>query len=135
MNQRQRPPVEIVLVVDAVNASFQAVTYERNEMKKFLLQNGGKLAQPVSLLVFADTGSKIQRDPSRDGNALAALYDEYETGLRSINRSQGFYGATERFDIVAQDHSLSRSVRGNSAGQETDDLVQSRMAVAFGTEH
>ena len=52
------PPVEIVLVVDAVNASFQAVTYERNELKKFLLQNGGKLAQPVSLVVFADTGTQ-----------------------------------------------------------------------------
>ena len=37
------PPVEIVLVVDAVNATFQTVNYERNELKKFLLQNGGKL--------------------------------------------------------------------------------------------
>src|SRR5579863_7263625 len=35
------PPVEIVLVVDAVNATFQTVNYERNELKKFLLQNGG----------------------------------------------------------------------------------------------
>jgi VWFA-related protein len=93
------PTVEILLVVDAVNAPFRAVSYERNEIRKFLLQNGGKLAQPVSLLVFADAGSKIQGDSSRDGNALAALYDQYQTGLRSINRSQGFYGATERFDM------------------------------------
>jgi VWFA-related protein len=92
-------PVEIVLVVDAVNASFQAVTYERNELKKFLLQNGGKLPQPVSLVVFADTGTKMQQGSSRDGNALAALYDQYETGLRIINRSQGFYGAADRFTL------------------------------------
>ena len=81
------PPVEIVLVVDAVNASFQTVNYERIELKKFLLQNGGKLALPVSLIVFTDAGTKIQDGSSRDGNALAALYDQYETGLRSINRS------------------------------------------------
>jgi VWFA-related protein len=93
------PPVEVVLVVDAVNASFQAVTYERSELKKFLLQNGGKLAQPVSLVIFTDTGTKIQPDSSRDGNALAALYDQYETGLRIINRSQGFYGAADRFGL------------------------------------
>ncbi len=93
------PPVEIVLVVDAVNASFQTVNYERNELKKFLLQNGGKLALPVSLIVFTDAGAKIQDGSSRDGNALAALYDQYETGLRSINRSQGFYGAADRFDL------------------------------------
>ena len=93
------PPVEIVLVIDAVNTSPQVVFYERNEVKKFLLQNGGKLAQPVSLVVFADNGTKIQDGSSRDGNALASLYDQYETGLRSITRSQGFYGAAERFDL------------------------------------
>ncbi|MGA8493258.1 MAG: VWA domain-containing protein [Terriglobales bacterium] len=92
-------PVEVVLVVDAVNATFQTVNYERNEIRKFLLQNGGKLSQPVSLIVFTDAGTKIQEGSSRDGNVLAALYDQYETGLRSINRSQGFYGAADRFDL------------------------------------
>ncbi len=102
------PPLEIILVVDAVNAPFRAVSYERKEIRKFLLQNGGKLAQPVSLLVFTDVGSKIQGESSRDGNALAALYDQIETGLRSINRSQGFYGATERFDMSLKTmHSLT----------------------------
>src|ERR1700733_3220312 len=93
------PPVEVVLVVDAVNTGFQAVTFERTELKKFLLQNDGKLAVPTSLVIFTDAGSKIQNGSSRDGKALAALYDQYETGLRSITRSQGFYGAAERFDL------------------------------------
>jgi len=92
-------PVELVLLVDAVNTSFNAITYARTELKKFLLQNGGKLAQPVSLVIFTDTETKMQGGSSRDGNALAALYDQYETGLRSINRSQGFYGAADRFDL------------------------------------
>jgi VWFA-related protein len=93
------PPVEIILVVDAVNTSFQSVSLERIELKKFLLRNGGKLAVPMSLLIFTDTGTKMQNGFSRDGNALAAMYDQYETGLRYNNRSQGFYGAEERFDM------------------------------------
>ena len=93
------PPVEVVLVVDAVNAGLQTVSYERSELKKFLLQNGGKLALPTSLVVFCDTGTQIQKTTSRDGNALAQLYDQYETGLRIVNRSQGFWGAAERFDM------------------------------------
>jgi VWFA-related protein len=93
------PPVEIVLVVDAVNTSFQAISYLRNEVKKFLLRDGGKLAQPTSLIFFTDNGTNVQNGSSRDGNALAAMYDQYETGLRTINRSQGFYGAEERFDL------------------------------------
>ena len=92
-------PVQIVLVVDAVNTGYNSIAYARGELKKFLLQNGGKLAQPVSLVIFTDTGAKMQQGSSRDGNALAALYDQYETGLRIINRSAGFYGATERFDL------------------------------------
>jgi VWFA-related protein len=93
------PPSEIILVVDAVNAGFQAVTYQRNEIRKFLLQNGGKLPEPVSLVFFTDRETKTENGPSRDGNALAALYDQYETGLRTINRSQGIYGADERYNL------------------------------------
>jgi VWFA-related protein len=90
-------PVEIIVVVDAFNASYQTVNYERQELKKFLLRDKGQLAEPLSLVVFSGGGTKVQNGSSRDGNALAALYDQYESGLRSIPRSQGFYGATERF--------------------------------------
>jgi VWFA-related protein len=90
------PPTEIVLVVDAVNSSFTNVSYQREAIRQFLLQNGGRLAQPVSLIVFSDSGNKMQNQPSRDGKALAALYDEYETGWQHHSRSQGLYGEAER---------------------------------------
>jgi VWFA-related protein len=93
------PPSEIIIVVDAVNAGFQAVTYQRSEIRKFLLENGGKLEEPVSLVFFTDRETKTEHEPSRDGNALAGLYDQYETGLRTINRSQGIYGADERYNM------------------------------------
>jgi VWFA-related protein len=92
-------PLQVVLVVDAVNASFQAVSNERNELKKFLLQNGGKLPQPMSLIMFTDTGAQMQNGSSRDGNFLADLLDKYELGLRTSRRSQGIYGAAERFTL------------------------------------
>ncbi|MFZ0774531.1 MAG: VWA domain-containing protein [Candidatus Sulfotelmatobacter sp.] len=93
------PPLEVILVVDAVNASFQAVANERSQLKQFLLQNGGKLPQPMSLIMFTDTGAEMQNGSSRDGNVLAGLLDKYELGLRTINRSQGVYGAAERFTM------------------------------------
>ena len=95
------PPVEVILVVDAVNTSFHNVAYERDEVKKFLLQNGGKLAWPVRFVMFTDAGTKIQGGSSRDGKALAALFDQYELGLRSANLSSsgGFYAATDRIDM------------------------------------
>lgn len=91
------PVTEIFLVVDAVNTGVRTVPYERDAIKQFLLRNGGQLPQPVSLIVFTSGETKIQSQPSRDGKSLVELYDQYETGLRTITRSQGFYGAEERF--------------------------------------
>jgi VWFA-related protein len=93
------PPGEIVLVVDAINASIRALAFERDAVKKFLLQDGGKLSQPVSLVIFSEAGTNFSNS-SRDGHALAEALDKYAIGLRSPTRYQdGFYGATDRIDI------------------------------------
>jgi VWFA-related protein len=112
------PPVEVILVVDAVNASFQAVSYERSELRKFLLQNGGKLTLPMSLVIMTDTGTTMQNGFSRDGNALAALYDQYDTGLRSVTRSAGVYGAVERFDASTKTLTSLVAYEGTRPGRK-----------------
>src|SRR6202041_143908 len=92
-------PVQILLLVDEVNTNFGKVAYERDELKRFLLQNEGVLAHPMSMAFFSDTGTEIQQMNSRDGNALLAAFDQHETALRSIRRGQGFYGALDRFQL------------------------------------
>jgi VWFA-related protein len=92
------PPIEVVLVVDAINTPFQALSYERDEVKKFLLQNGGKLVWPVSLIIFSEDGTKVNGS-SRDGNAVAGALDKYVTGLRPGNLTNGgYHGAVERME-------------------------------------
>ncbi len=88
--------VEIILIVDAVNTSVSAVGYERDQITKFLRQDDGKLARPLSIGLLTDSGFNLQPAASRDGNAIAASLAQHETGLRSITRSQGFYGAADR---------------------------------------
>jgi VWFA-related protein len=97
--QSTESPVEIILLVDEVNTNFRRVAYERDEIKRLLLKNGGVLAHPMSMAFFSDAGTEIQQIRSRDGNALLAAFDQHETGLRSIRRGQGFYGAVERFQL------------------------------------
>src|SRR6201993_3816683 len=97
--QPAEPPVKIILLIDEVNSGFGRVAYERDQIKHFLLQNGGNLANPVSMAFFSDAGTEMQNGASRDGNALLALFDQHETRLRSIRRSQGFYGAEERLQL------------------------------------
>lgn len=92
-------PVEVVLFIDAVNVGYQTIAYERGQIDKFLRANGGKLAHPVRLAIFGDTGTQIQESFSTDGNAIAASLDQQTVALRVINRSAGFYGAEDRFEL------------------------------------
>ena len=90
---------EIILVIDSVNTSFSRVALGRAEVAKLLRRDGGKLSQPVSISFFSDAGLDIQKMASRDGNALAAYLDQHGNPLRSLRRSQGFYGAADRADL------------------------------------
>ncbi len=90
---------EITLVIDSVNTSFTRVAYERDQIKRFLQRDGGKLAHPVSIAFFSDAGVKMRDDASRDGNALVEELDQNKNALRSIPRSQGYYGAVDRSQL------------------------------------
>lgn len=92
-------PVEVILLIDAVNIGFQTVAYERNEIDRFLRANGGHLAHPMTLAIFTDGGVRLQGTFSNDGNALATMLDQQTVALRAISRSAGFYGAVDRFDL------------------------------------
>lgn len=92
-------PLEIILVIDSVNTSFNRVAFEREQVLKFLQRDNGKLAWPVSIDFFSDSGLSIQNAPSLDGNALVEYLKQHVIGLRSIPRSSGFYGAGERLQL------------------------------------
>jgi VWFA-related protein len=96
------PPTEVTLVLDGVNLGFQTVARTRDEISKFLRENSGHLAQPVSVIMFTDKGAKVLLQPSTDGNALAAQLDRADSELRVISRSEGTYGDIERYQLSLQ---------------------------------
>ncbi len=69
---RPDPPVKVILLVDTLNLPEHLVSYERREVNRFLKQNDGHLATPVSLLELSNEGVWTVGQPSVDGNALAA---------------------------------------------------------------
>ena len=93
------PPLDVILVVDAANASFTNVAFARREVVKFLGRNGGQLAYPVTVTVLSDAGTILEDSPSQDGNAHIAYLDKQEASLRTTRRSQGFYGERERLEF------------------------------------
>ncbi len=92
-------PIQVIVLLDAVNTGVQTMSFERLELEKFLRQDGGHLALPTSLVFFTDISTEIQPVATRDGNGLADLLNSKETGQRIIGRSQGIYGAMDRFNL------------------------------------
>jgi VWFA-related protein len=104
-------PVEVILLLDAVNIDFRDMSFEREEIGKFLQENGGHMAQPVSIFLLTDAGVRSQRQPFTDGNALAAQLNQLKSTVRSNGLSATGNGAVERFE-------LSLKEMGNIAAYE-----------------
>jgi hypothetical protein len=71
-------------------------------------QGGGELPMPISLALLTDK-SGGQSPPTQDRNALAQTLAAQQSELRTITRSQGYYGAVERLQlsIAALDHLIA----------------------------
>jgi VWFA-related protein len=91
-------PVHVIILIDAVNSTYQNIAWDRGEIGKFLRANGGHLSQPTALALFTDTGTQIQQGFSSDGNELAGALDQFAIGLRNIRRSSQ-WGASDRFQL------------------------------------
>jgi VWFA-related protein len=109
----KQEPVNVILVVDAVNTSYSTIAYERGQITNFLKANGGQLAQPMALAIVTDNGTKLSQGFSKDGNLIADTFEKFEVGLRNITRSTGIYGADERFQISLK--SLGAIAASNSS--------------------
>ncbi|MGB8543649.1 MAG: VWA domain-containing protein [Candidatus Acidiferrales bacterium] len=92
-------PIEVVIVIDAVNTAYTTVAVERTGIDKFLQSEGGHLAYPVALVLFTDKGTQMLGDFSSDGATLSAALAQAEPGLRTSTRSSGFYGAVDRMQL------------------------------------
>jgi VWFA-related protein len=96
---KPNPPVQVILVFDTANLPFPQFSFTRQEIEKFLRENGGRLAQPVSIMVLSDTGLRVQPRPSTDGYALLAVLDGVKGSVHTINAAQGAEGDLERFQL------------------------------------
>lgn len=103
------PPVEAMILFDTVNTTFSDIAFARQQVQEFLRRDGGRLAVPTSVVWLTNDGLEVQREPSLDGNAMAAQLEAAEGRLRTINRSAGAYGAIERFQFCT--HMLDELVR------------------------
>jgi len=91
-------PVEVTVVIDAANAVYRTVGFDRDEIDKFLRTNED-LPHPTALSAVTDTGTQVQKGFSTNGTVLANSLEQFTIGLRTVPDSTGFQGANERFQL------------------------------------
>ena len=95
-------PVEVILMVDAINVPISTMAYEESEVRRFLTANGGHLDQPTAVGFLTNSGSQLAKGFFIDGNALNRSIGPQAFGLRDINRTAGFWGQDERTQASLQ---------------------------------
>ena len=108
--------VEIFLVVDGINLSFNSLANTRQQLVKYLRQNGGHLALPTSFIVLTDVSVQIPVQPTRDGNALIAYLDNNSTGLRIF--AGGLFDAEERWQLSLRALDLLAASMSKTSGRK-----------------
>jgi VWFA-related protein len=97
--QGKEAPVQVILVLDAVNTPYTHLQYQRDQIAKYLRSNGGALPFATTFAVLTDKDFVLYGAGTKDGNALADRMANTKTGLRTVTRNQGFWGADERMTM------------------------------------
>ena len=92
-------PIELVVLIDTVNADVTTVTFERAQIDKFFKADGGHLAYPTSLAIVDDAGLRMGDSPTRDGNLLSAALAQSGLGLSTIHKDTGITNDADRVHL------------------------------------
>lgn len=112
---------KVIILVDAVNADYPLVSFERAQIGKFLRSDEGRLERPMELAVLTDTGVQTLGDFSTDGNTLSAALDKYAVSLRAVRRAAGDWGDIERTQYSL--NGLRALVAHRTAGGEREIIL------------
>lgn len=118
VNVKPDPPVEVILLFDTVNLPFSQVSFIHQEIARFLSQNGGRLAQPVSIMLLTDAGLRVQPRPSVDGKALISVLDQIKGEVHTINGAMGAEGQLERLQLSLRQMTAIAENEGRRPGRK-----------------
>jgi len=107
-------PVEVVVLIDTVNADVTTLTVERTYIDKFFKADDGHLAYPTYLAIVDDAGLRMGDSPSKDGNLLSAALARSDLGLRTIHKDTGVTNDADRAHlslVAAQRLAVKEAIR------------------------
>ncbi|MFZ0745254.1 MAG: VWA domain-containing protein [Terracidiphilus sp.] len=112
------PPVELILVIDAINTGYETLSDELLWLHQFLAKGGAQVAVPTSFAILTEQQFMCQDHPTRDAAALSRYLDQNRIGLRPIKRASGYWGAMERDEISYKAFNYVLAQAGKQPGRK-----------------
>jgi len=91
-----RERVHVILVLDAVNNTSRNIGFDRRGVEKFLEENRGKIAYPISMVLVSASGTRVE-PPSTDSDVLLSELREFTRGLQVIDCADEVNGSLQQF--------------------------------------
>lgn len=91
--------VSVFLMMDMVNSGLVDLSFMREEVERFLRQNGGQLSQPTTVFLLTDAGFEEVGETSQDGNKLADAVHAIRPEVHTIHSAAGREALVERYQL------------------------------------
>ena len=115
---RPDPPVEVILLVDQLNATFQQISFGRSEIARFLSRDHGHLAVPISIALLTHAGLQMQKRPSVDGTALLSILGPIKSDAATVDQRLGGFSTFDKFLLSVQQLDRLAGVESKKPGRK-----------------
>jgi VWFA-related protein len=126
-------PAEVMVVIDGVNAKPQTIAYERDQIRKFLSANAGRLPHPTSFAVVTDADTRIHPGFTTDGSALNAALNDEIVSINRVTRAAGYEGSTDRIQLSLKAMDTIAAYESARPGRKLVLWVSPGWPLLFGT--
>lgn len=127
-------PIEVILVVDEVNADFRVVGFERDQIAKYLGGDGGRLAFPTALSFFSDTGVEVQPRFLKRRQCAHKLSGPTHRSSTYCSPLSGLLRRSRTVSALSEGLGNAFGARGSSSGQKDHYVDFSRLAATLWTK-
>ena len=90
--------VQVLIVMDMINASANAMAWGREQLSEFLQHDGGSLHHRTSIAAITEDGPIVMNGFSTDGNQLQAEFRTFATHVRLVTQAAGWIGLEQLWD-------------------------------------
>jgi VWFA-related protein len=84
--------VSVLIVMDMINPGYDSVTWGREQLSEYLVQEGGALRHRTSIAAMTQDGLEMMSGSTTDGKALQAEFQKFATDLRPVTQRAGWEG-------------------------------------------